>query len=66
MFIKYLNIYIIIIISVSEEHTISVYDGKEGWPLILNRHNTPSKPLEQCYSGSLLIVEFMVMNWLTD
>ena len=28
MFIKYLNIYIIIIISVSEEHTISVYDGK--------------------------------------
>ena len=27
---------------------------------------TPSKPLEQCYSGSLLIVEFMVMNKLTD
>jgi hypothetical protein len=25
-----------------------------------------SKPLEQCYSGSLLIVEFMIMNKLTD
>ena len=34
--------------------------------LSLNRRYTPSKPLEQCYSGSLLIVEFMVMNKLTD
>jgi hypothetical protein len=33
--------------------------------LSLNRRYTPSKPLEQCYSGSLLIVEFMVMNKLT-
>ena len=34
--------------------------------LSLNKRYTPSKPLEQCYSGSLLIVEFVVMNKLTD
>jgi hypothetical protein len=27
---------------------------------------TPSKPLEQCYSGSLLIVEFMVISEQAD
>jgi hypothetical protein len=32
----------------------------------LNRRYSPSKPLEHCYSGSLLIVEFIVMNMLTD
>jgi hypothetical protein len=34
--------------------------------LSLNRRHTPSTPLQQSYSGSLLIVEFMVMNKRTN